>query len=165
MLESFEKKPMVWWRYIDDIFMIWKPAEESLKVFIEQVNMFKLIDEVNLEEVNFLDLNIKLIDKELKADLFVKTTDTHQFLDPTSCHPYYFKKGIPYSLRLNRICSDNETFDRRCNDLEKWFMEIGYNEKMMRNQILNAREHSRNDILEKEKQQMPEKKLTFNFTY
>ena len=40
MLESFEKKPMIWWRYIDDIFFIWEHGEESLKVFREQVNMF-----------------------------------------------------------------------------------------------------------------------------
>ena len=40
MLESFEKKPMIWWRYIDDEFFIWEHGEESLKVFIEQVNMF-----------------------------------------------------------------------------------------------------------------------------
>ena len=36
---------------------------------------------------------------------------------------------------------------------------------MIRKQILSAREHSRNDILEKEKQQMSEKKLTFNMNY
>ena len=35
MLEGFEKKPMIWWRYIDDIFFIWEHSEESLKVFIE----------------------------------------------------------------------------------------------------------------------------------
>ena len=44
-------------------------------------------------------------------------------------------------------------------------MERGYNEKMIRKQILSARDHSRNDILEKEKQQMSERKLTFNVTY
>ena len=116
------------------------------------------------EEVNFLDVNIKLIDGELKTDLFVKPTDTHQFLDPTSCHPYHCKKTIPYSqaLRFNRICSDNETFDRRCNNLEKWLMKRGCNEKMIRKQILSAREHSRNGLLEKEKQQWSERKLTFN---
>ena len=127
----------------------------------------KFTAEYSKEEVNFLDLNIKLIDGELKTDLFVKPTDTHQFLDPTSSHPYHCKKGIPYSqaLRLNRICSDNTNFDKRCNDLEKWLMERGYNEKMVRNQILRAREHSRNDLLEREKQQMSEQKLTFNITY
>ena len=102
----------------------------------------KFTAEYSKEEVNFLDVNIKLIDAELKADLFVKPTDTHQFLDSTSCHPYHCKKGIPYSqaLRRNRICSDNENSDRRCNDLEKWLMERGYNEKMIKKQILK---HSR----------------------
>ena len=38
----------------------------------------------------------KLKDGELKADLFVKPTDTHQFLDPTSTHLYQCKKIIPY---------------------------------------------------------------------
>ena len=171
LLEIFEKKPMIWWRYIDDIFFIWEHGEESLRDFIDQVNLFhptiKFTAEYSKEEVNFLDLNIKLIDGELKTDLFVKPTDTHQFLDPTSSHPYHCKKGIPYSqaLRLNRICSDNTNFDKRCNDLEKWLMERGYNEKMVRNQILRAREHSRNDLLEREKQQMSEQKLTFNITY
>ena len=44
-------------------------------------------------------------------------------------------------------------------------MERGYNEKMIRKQILSSREYSRNDLLEKEKQQVPGKKLTFNTTY
>ena len=119
------------------------------------------------EEVNFLDLNIKLIDGELITDLFVERADTHQFLDPTSSHPYYCKEGIPYSqpLRLNRICSDNENFDKRCNDLEKWLMERDYHEEIIRNKILRGREHSRNDLLVREKPQMSEQKLTFNITY
>ena len=83
MLETFEKKPMIWCRYIDDIFFIREHGEESLKVFIEQVNMFhstiKFIAEYSKEEVNFSDVNIKLVDGELKADLFVKPTDTHLF--------------------------------------------------------------------------------------
>ena len=95
------------------------------------------------------------------TDLFVKPTDTHQFLDPSSSHPYHCKKGIPYSqaLRLNRICSDNESFDKRCNDLEGWLMERGYNGKMIRKQILRAREHSRKDLLEREKAKTSEPRL------
>ena len=162
---------MIWWRYIDDIFFIWEHGEESLSVFIDQVNLFhptiKFTAEYSKEEVNFLDLNIKLIDGELKTDLFVKPTDTHKFLDTTSSHLYHCKKGIPYSqaLRLNGICSDNANFDKRFNDLEKWLMGRGYNEKMIRKQILRAREHSRNDLLEREKPQVSEQKLTFNITY
>ena len=98
-------------------------------VFIDQVNFFhlttKFTAEYSKEEVNFLDLNIKLIDGELRTDLFLKPADTHQFSDPTSSHPYHCKKGIPYgqALRFNRIFLDNANFDQRCNDFEKWLME------------------------------------------
>ena len=44
-------------------------------------------------------------------------------------------------------------------------MESGYNDKMIRKQILRALEHSRNDLLERENLQIPEQKLTFNITY
>ena len=44
-------------------------------------------------------------------------------------------------------------------------MERGYNEKMIRKLILGPREHSRNDLSEREKQQISEKKLIFNATY
>ena len=63
ILESFEKKPMIWWRYIVDIFFIWELGEESLKVFIEQVNMFhftiKFTAEYSKEEVNFFRCKYK----------------------------------------------------------------------------------------------------------
>ena len=44
-------------------------------------------------------------------------------------------------------------------------MERDYNEKLIRKLILRAREHSRNDLLERGKPQMAEKKLTFNITF
>ena len=108
---------MTWWRYIDDIFFILEHGQESLNVFIDQVNMFhptiKFMAEHSKEEVNFLDLNIELIDGELKTDFFVFTKDTHQFLNSTSSNPHHCKQGIPYSqvLRLNKICSYNENFN------------------------------------------------------
>ena len=57
---------------------------------------------------------------EFMTDLFLKPTDTHQFLDQSSSHSYYCKKIMLYSqaLRLNRIRADNESFGKRCNDLE-----------------------------------------------
>ena len=44
-------------------------------------------------------------------------------------------------------------------------MERGYNGKMIRKQILRAREHSRKDLLEREKAKTSEPRLTFNITY
>ena len=54
-------------------------------------------------------------------------------------------------------------------------MEKGYNEiqemmqmiemEMIHKQIIRAREHSKNDLLGREKPQLSEQKLTFNITY
>ena len=121
ILNAFEEKPVIWWKYIDNIFFIWEHGEESLDKFLTKLNNFhptiKFTTEHLKETINFLD--VRLVGEELMAGLFVKPTDTHQFLDRSSSHPYHRKKGIPYSqaLRLNRICSDNESFDRRCKDL------------------------------------------------
>ena len=61
------------------------------------------------------------------TDLEVKHTTTHSFLDSSISHPYHCKKEVPCSqaLRLNRICLENESFDRRCNSLEKWLIGRG----------------------------------------
>ena len=117
ILKDIEPKRRIWWRYIDDIFLIWDHGEDLLKQFIETLHACHPI---------------------------------HQFLDSTSCHPYHCKKSIPYSqaLRYNRICSDNKKFDQRCNNLEKWLMERGYSERMVRTQILKARGESRDSLLE-----------------
>ena len=44
------------------------------------------------------------------------------------------KKSIPYrqALLLNRICSNNVFFDKRCNELEHWLHERGYSERVVR---------------------------------
>ena len=44
-------------------------------------------------------------------------------------------------------------------------MERKYQEKMIREQILSAREHSRKDLLEREKTETSDSKLTFNIIY
>ena len=63
-------------------------------------------------ETTFFDVNVRLRNRLLETDQHIKTNDTNQFLDSTSCHPCHCKKSIPYSqaFRCNRICSDNKKF-------------------------------------------------------
>ena len=57
---------MIWWSHIDYIRLNQELAGESLKVFLKRVNCFqptiKLNAEYSKEEVNFLDMKMKLID-------------------------------------------------------------------------------------------------------
>ena len=170
LLQSSELTPLVWWRYIDDIFVIWQHGEDSLKAFIEHLNSshpsIKFTAEYSYNSVNFLDVNVIKHGTKLATDLFVKPTDTHQYLQASSCHVYHSKRSIPYSqaLRLNRICSEVSFFDKRCNQLETWLIERGYNDKLVRDQILKARKHKRDDLLDKQKIKA-DPKLTLNITY
>ena len=101
ILKDTELKPRIWWKYIDNIFFIRERVEDSLKQFIETLNSchptIKFTPEWSKEEKNFLDINVRLRKRQLKTHLHIKPTDSHQFLDSTSCHPYHCQKSIPYS--------------------------------------------------------------------
>ena len=77
---------------------------------------------------------MSLIEGVKETDLYVKPTDSHQYLQSSLCHPFHCKKGIPYSqaLRLNSICWEANSFDERCHDLERFLLDRGYSSKLMR---------------------------------
>lgn len=99
-LENYHLKPWVWWRYINDILLVW---EEALLEFITYLNSIHL--SIKFTYKYSFD-SIELLD--------VKETDTHQFLHFTSCHHFHTKRGIHFdqALRIRRICSDNVFFCR-----------------------------------------------------
>ena len=171
ILQKGEFKTYLWWKYIDDIFFLWEHGEEILRSFIDNIYKMhptrKFTVDWSKTSINFIDVTVSIAEGVIETDLYVKPTDSHQYLLSSSCHPFYCKKGIPYSqaLRLNRICSNNEFFDKRCNDLEKYLLERGYSEKMVRKEILRARAIPRDALLEKVNNQEKQNKITFNITY
>ena len=38
LLEEAQYKPLIWWRFIDDIFLVWLHGEEKLSEFINFLN-------------------------------------------------------------------------------------------------------------------------------
>ena len=38
ILEIVGKEPTVWWRYIDDVFVVWPHDESCLKEYINEIN-------------------------------------------------------------------------------------------------------------------------------
>ena len=71
--------------------------------------------EFSYEKIEFLDLEIFLLDGRLGTNLFVKPTNKQLYLDFTSNHPEHCKAGIPYSqsLRIIERCAKPE--DREYN--------------------------------------------------
>ena len=104
LLNGEEVKPWVWMRYIDDIFFIWTEGEESLKRFLEKLNVFHpnlcFTWEFSRESINFLDVQVSIDGNGFKTDLYIKLTDCHQFLHFESSHPTHVKNLLCIVKRL-----------------------------------------------------------------
>ena len=140
-LEGAKTKPYVWWRYLDDIFMIWTGNEDELREFIEYLNnlhpTIKFTSEQSSSSVAFLDTTVSIKNGKISTDLYVRPTDTHQYLLSSSCHPHHTKRSIPYSLglRLRRICSNDTAFNKGRDELAEHLKKRGYKEKLILREI------------------------------
>ena len=106
-LSNFPQKPLIWKRFIDDIFLVWIHGEDSFKEFVDYLNSLhptiKFTSESSTNSGNFLDTTVKLDqNRKIITTLYNKPTDTHLFLHYTSAHPNNvttkFPTGNTYAL-------------------------------------------------------------------
>ena len=151
----------------------WFGLTEKMKLnnLLNKLNKFhpttKFTCDYSWERVHFLDVQINLEHNKISTRLYVKETDSHQYVHPSLCHPYHCVKSIPYSedLRLNRKCSNNIFYDNPCNQFEKWTSDGNYKQKIVREQILKARAVSRGILLNNERNPWVEDRLVLNLTH
>lgn len=102
-------KVLGWWRYIDDIFLLWLGTEIELAAFHEFLNgnfpdiAFTL--SWSKSALQFLDVNVKIIDGQLHTKLFTKETDRNTLLRYENWHPKKMLDSLPFSqiVRVRRI--------------------------------------------------------------
>ena len=62
--KNWDKQPLLWLSFIDDIFMIWIHGEEELKNFLTYLNSIhdkiKFTHEFSKNSINFLDTTLKI---------------------------------------------------------------------------------------------------------
>ena len=106
---------LVWFCFIDDIFFICTGNKDSLdhvtsftKNHSKSKNMkskikFKIY--LSSNEVHSPDVTVSLKYRKLRT-LFAKPTDSHFYLNISSCNPSHILKNIPKRqfIRLQRIC-------------------------------------------------------------
>lgn len=74
---------------------------------------------------------------------------------------------MPYiqALRHNRIFHTNDNFDKRCDDLEKFLLDVVYQSKLTRKEIPRARAIPKEILLNEEKEQVSKEQITSNITH
>ena len=132
LLGRVERKPLQYYRFVDDIFGIWTHGEQSLDEFCEKANRIypriQVTRECSNDSIVFLDTRVKLINGMIQIDLHTKPTDEHLYLHSKSDHPSSMKPAIPYGLgiRLRRICSDDKSYDGNRKALKEQLYKRGY---------------------------------------
>ena len=188
--KSHYDKPLVWWRYIDDIVMIWQHWEKKLRghpfmtstkndlffdppyphhpqkwiiyllfknnkihkhvtdfktppspFCVDIINVWSLKEflkilksccptikftaEYSLDKVNFLDVEVIRSGNKLLTDVYIKLTDTHQYLEFSS-FTHIILKNLFHIARLSVLVGfvQKMFFDNRCNQLEWWLKEV-----------------------------------------
>ena len=140
-LDTKEFKPLIWFRYIDNVFFIWTHGKEKLEELLKDFNNYhpniKFTHELNKENIPFLDLKVSLSGGQLTTDLHIKSTDKHQYLDYTSAHPDHTKHSTVFSqaLRVSRICSNDRDFERHLDDMESLFQARGYPKNLVQKEM------------------------------
>ena len=141
LLKTQIYQPLVWFRYIDDIFFIWTHGQDKLELFLVDFNKFhpslKCTHESTRENVTFLDVDAEFLNGQIITDLHIKATDRHQYLHYQSSNPHHTKRSIVYSqaLRVSRICSIEEGFERHRNQMKLWFLNRGYPKRLIDTEV------------------------------
>lgn len=117
--QKCSKLPLLYLRYLDDIFGLWPHSLSDFKEFIKTLNNHhpKISLQYNLQQfkVEFLDTQVFFSNfdsetKGLATKVHFKETDRHALLFKTSYHPRHTYRGLIKSqlIRFHRICTYKE---------------------------------------------------------
>ena len=156
-------KPMLWLRFIDDIFFVWEYDQKSLEDFIEFCDNFTQQNEMKSEikfevnisntSVNFLDVNISIKDGHFITRVHSKPTDAHLYLNAQSCHPKHVINNIPKGqlIRIRRICSKESDFLDQSKIIIQHFVNRGFHQKLLTKSLQEVKNMKREDLLAEKK--------------
>lgn len=142
------KKPLYYFRYLDDIWGIWDGSDKEFDDFMLILNShdssIQLEAEFNANSIDFLDTTVfKGADFEnngrLDVKVFFKKTDLHALLFKSSFHPKHTFAGLVKSqlMRFHRICTRQEDFLSAMGILFRSLRERGYSRQFLRNCLKN----------------------------
>lgn len=137
-MNDFYIKPILFFRFLDDIFFLWPGDTDSLKRYETFLNSQIPDITVKLEhnnfEIPFLDTLIYKYNNKLQTKTFFKQTDTHQLLHTNSFHAKHTFLGLIKSqlIRFKRLSSNRDTYDATCKILFAVLVKRGYTLSTMR---------------------------------
>lgn len=143
----FTEKLLVWYRYIDNIFLIWNWSVDTLNQCIASMGRtdfnLKFTIACDHHKITFLDVTIlKNPAGHLSSVLYHKETAGNTILHAISFHLAPLIKSIPYTqylcIRLN--CSEESSFQIEVNKLQTRLLQRGYSSTGLKKVYRGAKE-------------------------
>ena len=160
IISQSPNKPLVWKRYIDDIFSLWSTKREEIGSFIELANNFhptiKFTAEISATEITFLDACIYKggrfkSESILDVRTHFKPPEAFQYTHFSSCHPLGVKKGFikGEALRLLRTNSSKRTFEENIKLFKQRLSVRGYPNNLIDETLSEVKYEERMSALKK----------------
>ena len=108
-------QPNTWWRYIDDIFMIWTHSVDDLHALTSYLNSIhptiKFTSNYSFTSIPFLDVHVLVDNGNITTDLYAKATDITFFMSPSTYQKRYsiqlrlfdFVVSVPLTIPSNNV--------------------------------------------------------------
>ena len=115
-----------YFRFLDDFFHKWF-GKFNIKQFYYLINSLdeglKFIFENPSKTLNFLDIQLKIVNNTLVFDIYYKPTNSFNYLTYSSSHPSHTKNTIALSLakQIINIVTDNR--ETRLSEVTKHLIE------------------------------------------
>ena len=114
---TYHLQPLLWLRYVDDVFCLWNHGDTALLAFVDYLNSresrinFTCLSSTSSAE--FLDTTVHINDGVLNTELFIKPTNSLSYLERSSFHPNHTFTSLPYGefVRARRNCSTAEAYE------------------------------------------------------
>ena len=158
LLSRAKIKPLIFYRFVDDIFGIFVGTVDQLKEFHQMANSIHHNIKVDLrhstKEIDFLDVRVGLTDDRFTTDLYTKPNDKKTYLHYRSNYPQSVKDAIPFGLfaRAKRICSNEEAFVEQSQIIKDRLAQRGYPQKVIHTQFEKVKKCDRSRLLHRREQ-------------
>ena len=139
MLETAEKTPALYKRYVDDNLMTWEHGEEDLLRFFAHCNTqhpnIKFTWETSLDcpAVSYMDTAISIKDGQIEHELYQKPTNSGISLDFFSAQPWSTKMSVAvqHFKRAASLSSNGEAENRSRTKIEMLLRMNNYPEHVI----------------------------------
>ena len=132
LASKFNLRPRVCKRFGNNMFVLWEHGIASLLLFLRYLNSIDKTDKINFSveivsnaNFGFFYWKLKIVESNIRVDIFAKPTSSFIYTTPTFCYP---KKNISnigkdISLSLRRICDNNDViFDKRFLEYQNYLI-------------------------------------------